>query len=157
MIGYSSSHRRHTRTGYSRTLLLTWLWLLTGKNSSSSGFSSRMPAATISSTRIRQLQPALIRRTAKTELFSTPNSQEENAPTSRKIANANENTNTNVPPSSSRSSSSKSSKAQETRRWNFNLPGESPFGMRRNAEVWNSRVAMVRAFVCASLRVVLYA
>jgi hypothetical protein len=44
---------------------------------------------------------------------------------------------------SSRSSRSRRNSQLQERRWNFN-EGQSPWGLKRNAEIWNGRVAQVR-------------
>jgi hypothetical protein len=33
---------------------------------------------------------------------------------------------------------------EEKRQWNFNSNGRSPYGLRKNAEIWNGRIAQVR-------------
>lgn len=51
---------------------------------------------------------------------------------------------TSSPASSSSSSSSVSSSTRLfERQWNFN-EGQGPFGLKKNAEIWNGRVAQVR-------------
>jgi hypothetical protein len=55
---------------------------------------------------------------------------------------------TRIIKSNSNVRSSSSSQLQE-RRWNFN-EGQSPWGLKRNAEIWNGRVAQVRAVTCVA-------
>jgi hypothetical protein len=42
--------------------------------------------------------------------------------------------------------SRRSSSQLQERRWNFN-EGQTPWGLKRNAEIWNGRVAQVRCVV----------
>ena len=42
---------------------------------------------------------------------------------------------------------SSSTTSLNERRWNFN-EGQSPWGLKKNAETWNGRVAQVRFFFC---------
>ena len=52
-----------------------------------------------------------------------------------------------LPPAhKARSMASSSSTALEERRWNFN-EGQSPWGMKQNAEIWNGRFAQVRIYM----------
>lgn len=51
---------------------------------------------------------------------------------------------------------SPSSTALAERRWNFN-DGQSPWGMKKNAETWNGRVAQVRlGFDTGSMLMMMY-
>jgi hypothetical protein len=50
---------------------------------------------------------------------------------------------TRIIKSNSNSRSSSSNSQLQERRWNFN-EGQSPWGLKRNAEIWNGRVAQVR-------------
>jgi hypothetical protein len=49
----------------------------------------------------------------------------------------------------SRPSAPVSSVALQERRWNFN-DGQSPWGMKKNAEIWNGRFAQVKFASCFS-------
>jgi hypothetical protein len=54
--------------------------------------------------------------------------------------------------SSSSSSATTSTQLAEQRRWNFN-EGQSPWGLKTNAEIWNGRVAQVRVIcICNTWR-----
>lgn len=55
-----------------------------------------------------------------------------------------------LPPTSSSPFASKSATALCERQWNFNQ-GRGPWGLKRNAEVWNGRVAQI-AFVVVLLQ-----
>ena len=49
----------------------------------------------------------------------------------------------------------KSSSALMERQWNFN-EGRGPFGMKKNAEIWNGRVAQVSTFVIFVYLIILF-